>query len=60
VSKNNNLVECRNESYVEEKDIQAVLDLAKLKKGDSIYFKKKNSPKLAERYDYSVIIVGGR
>jgi hypothetical protein len=34
-----------------------VLDLAKLKKGDSIYFKKRTSPKLAEGYDYSVIIV---
>jgi hypothetical protein len=39
----------------------SVLDLAKLKKGNSIYFKKKRtSSKLAERYDYSVIIVGGR
>jgi sortase (surface protein transpeptidase) len=36
-----------------------MLDLAKLKKGDSIYFKQKNVPKLAERYDYIVIIVGG-
>jgi hypothetical protein len=34
--------------------------LGKIKEGDSIYFKKRTSPKLDERYDYSVIIAGGR
>jgi hypothetical protein len=37
-----------------------VLDLAKLKKGTLFTLKKRTSPKLAERYDYSVIIVGER
>jgi hypothetical protein len=38
----------------------AVLDLAKLKKGDSVYFTKRASPKLVKRYNYNVIIVKGR
>jgi hypothetical protein len=35
-----------------------VLDLAKLKKGDSVCLKKIASPKLVERYSYNIIIVG--
>jgi hypothetical protein len=37
-----------------------VLDLAKLKKVDSGYLKKRASPKLVKHYDYNVIIVGER
>jgi hypothetical protein len=40
--------------------LQAVLDLAKLKKGTLFTLKKRTSSKLAERYDYSVTIVGRR
>jgi hypothetical protein len=38
-----------------------MLDLEKLKKGDSIYFiyfKKRASPKLVKRYNYNIIILG--
>jgi hypothetical protein len=36
----------------------AVLDLAKLKKEDSVCLKKNCAPKLVKRYNYNVIIVG--
>jgi hypothetical protein len=40
---------------------QPMLDLEKLKMGDSIYLKKKKAyPELVKRYIYNIIIVGGR
>jgi hypothetical protein len=43
-----------------KKLILTVLDLAKLKMEDSVYFLKRVSPKLIKRYNYNVIIVEGR
>jgi hypothetical protein len=34
--------------------------LSKIKEEDSIYFKKKSVPKTFKRYNYKVIILGGR